>query len=190
MDLMNLLKDQLGNQNVLQKLGQSVGADAGQVSKLTELGLPAILEGLTRNAQTNDGAASLAKALDQHQDDDVDDLEGFLGKVDTDDGAKILNHVFADKNSRVTGNLAKKTGLDAGQVMGVLSQLAPVVLGALGKQKKEQNLDASGIAGLLPGLGGLLGGGGGKSGIAGLLDSDGDGDIMDDVQGLLGKFMK
>ena len=80
MDLMNLIKDQLGNPDVLKQLGQSVGADAGQVSKLTELGLPAILEGLNRNASTEGGAESLAKALDQHQDDDVEDLGNFLGK--------------------------------------------------------------------------------------------------------------
>lgn len=189
MDLMNLIKDQLGNPDVLKQLGQSVGADAGQVSKLTGLGLPAILEGLNRNASTPDGAESLAKALDQHQDDDVDDLGSYIGKVDSDDGKKILSHVFTDKNDRVTTNLAKKTGLDASQVTGVLARLAPLVLGALGQQKKSQNLDAGGIASMLPGLGGLLGGGGG-GGIASLLDSDGDGDVMDDVQGLLGKFMK
>jgi len=191
MDLMNLIKGQLNNPGVLSQLGQSIGADADQVSKLTQLGLPAMLEGLTRNAQTPEGAESLAKALDQHQDDSVDDLSGFFNKVDTDDGAKILDHVFGGKNARVQNSLANQTGLDVGQVSGLLTKLAPMLLGALGNQKKEQNLDASGIAGLLPSLGGLLGGGsGGLSGITSLLDADKDGDIMDDIQGLLGKFLK
>jgi len=191
MDLMNLIKGQLNNPGVLSQLGQSIGADADQVSKLTQLGLPAMLEGLTRNAQTPEGAESLAKALDQHQDDSVDDLSGFFNKVDTDDGANILDHVFGGKNARVQNSLANQTGLDVGQVSGLLTKLAPMLLGALGNQKKEQNLDASGIAGLLPSLGGLLGGGsGGLSGITSLLDADKDGDIMDDIQGLLGKFLK
>jgi len=191
MDLMSLIKGQLNNPGVLNQLGQSIGADSDQVSKLTQLGLPAMLEGLTRNAQTPEGAESLARALDQHQDDSVDDLSGFLDNVDTDDGAKILDHVFGSKNARVQSSLANQTGLDVGQVSGLLTKLAPMLLGALGNQKKEQNLDASGIASLLPSLGGLLGGGpGGLSGITSLLDADKDGDIMDDIQGLLGKFLK
>jgi len=110
--------------------------------------------------------------------------------VDPDDGAKILKHVFPDNNQTVQNNLAKKTGLDAGQVSGLLTRLAPMVLGALGNQKKSQNLDSNGIAGLLPSLAGMLGGESGISNVMGLLDADQDGDILDDVKGLLGKFLK
>lgn len=193
MDLMRLLKDQLNNPDVLAQLGKSVGADADQVSKLTQLGLPAMLEGLTKNTRTPEGAESLATALDQHKDDSVDDLEGFLNKVNRKDGAKILNHVFADKNNQVKKTLAKETGLKKGQVSGLLTQLAPVLLGALGNQKKEENMDAGGIASLLPSLGSLLGGAsssGGLAGITSILDADKDGDIVDDLKGFLGKIMK
>lgn len=100
MDLMNLIKDQLGNAGVLKQLGESIGADSTQVSKLTQLGLPAMLEGLARNAQSKEGAESLAGALDQHKDDAVDNLEGFFNKVDTQDGAKILDHVFGGKTNK------------------------------------------------------------------------------------------
>ena len=192
MDFMSLIKDQLSNPDILSQLGRTVGADADQVSKLTQLGLPALLEGMNRNAQTPDGAEALAAALDQHKDDPVADLNGFLQNIDQNDGAKILNHVFAGKKDKVQKNLAEQTGLQSGQVSGLLSQLAPMLLGALGNQKKEDNLDASGIASLLPSLGSLLGGSnsGGLSGIASLLDADKDGDIMDDLKGLLGKFLK
>ena len=60
MDLMSLIKDQLNNPGVLKQLGQSIGADSDKVSKLTQLGLPTILEGLTRNTRTPEGAESLA----------------------------------------------------------------------------------------------------------------------------------
>ena len=192
MDFMSLIKDQLNNPEILSQLGKTVGADADQVSKVTQLGLPALLEGLNRNAQTPDGAEALAAALDQHKDDSVNDLSGFLQNVDQNDGAKILSHVFGGKKDKVQNNLAKQTGLQSGQVSGLLTQLAPMLLGALGNQKKEDNLDASGIASLLPSLGSLLGGShsGGLSGIASLLDADKDGDIMDDLKGLLGKFLK
>lgn len=193
MDLMNLLSNQLLNQDVLGKLGNSVNADPSQVQKLAQLGLPALMEALKRNASTEEGANALAGALEQHQDDNVDDVEDFLQKVDDNDGAKMLSHIFADKNDSVQNSLAKKTGLDVSQVTGLMTKFAPLLLGALGNQKKAQNLDASGIAGLTSQISQSLGqsGGGGLMNIAAsLLDSDKDGDVMDNLGGLLGGLFK
>lgn len=188
MNIIDLLTSHMGNPDVLNQLGKSVGASPDQVQKLTQLGLPTILEALNRNASTPDGAQALAGALDQHQDVNLDDLSGFLNNVDTNDGANILKHVFGDKGQRVQNNLANQTGMDGGQVSNLLNQLAPLVLGALGQQKKEQNLDAAGVSGLTGQLTEKLGQGG-SGGIMGLasqfLDADHDGSIVDD----LGKFL-
>ncbi len=193
MNIIDLLTSQMGNTDVLNQLGNSVGASPDQVQKLTQLGLPTILEALNRNASTPDGAQALAGALDQHQDVNLDDLTGFLQNVDTNDGANILKHVFGDKGQRVQNNLANQTGMDGGQVSNLLNQLAPLILGALGQQKKEQNLDAAGVSGLTGQLTEMLGQGG-SGGIMGLasqfLDADHDGSIVDDLGKLLGGFLK
>jgi hypothetical protein len=73
------------------------------------------------------------------------------------------------------------------EVMNILSTLAPIVLGYLGKQKREKNVsDSSGIGDL---LGGLMGGGKkqpkSQSLIESLLDGDNDGSILDDVAGMV-----
>lgn len=190
MDILKLITEQMNDQDTLKKLGQSVGAEPSQVQQLTQLGMPALLQALGRNASTSEGASSLAKALEQHQDDDVEDINGFLNNVNKEDGAKILQHIFAGNDGRVQNNLARKTGLESGQVSDLMAQLAPLLLGALGQQKKQKNLDASGIPGL---LGGLLEQGGNK-GVMGmvtnLLDSDNDGSIVDEVGGILKGFLK
>jgi len=193
MDILDLLTNQLNNPDVLNKLGQQVGANPDQVQKLTQLGLPTMLEALKRNASDPDGAKALAGALDNHQLDDFDDLSGFLNKVDVNDGAKILGHMFSDKTNRVENNLAQQTGLAGNQVNGLLAQLAPLLLGALGSQKKQQGLDAGGVSDLTGQLTGMLGksGGGGLMDMASkFLDADNDGSIIDDVGSLLGKFFK
>jgi hypothetical protein len=136
MNILDMITSQVNNPSVLGKLGQSVGADTDKVKQLTELGLPALLRAMGRNVKTEEGAQSLAGALDQHQDDPVDDVASFLGQVDMSDGAKILGHLFPHSQTRVQNNLASKTGLDKSQVSGVLSQLAPLLLGTLGQQKK------------------------------------------------------
>ncbi|MGD9676955.1 MAG: DUF937 domain-containing protein [Vulcanibacillus sp.] len=190
MDIFKLINDQLNNQDTLKKLGQSVGAEPSQVQQLAQLGMPAILQALGRNASTSEGAAALVSALDQHQDENVDDVQGFLSSVNTDDGAKMLQHIFVGNNDRVQNNLAKQTGLDMGQVSGIMAQLTPLLLGALAQKKKQQNLDPSEITGVLTGLmeqgdnGGLMGM------VTNLLDSDNDGSIVDDVGSLLKGFLK
>ncbi|HAX97994.1 MAG TPA: hypothetical protein DCY12_03675 [Candidatus Atribacteria bacterium] len=144
---------------------------------------------MNRNAKTQEGAQSLARALEQHQDDEVDDLSKYIRHADAHDGEKILSHVFSDKSERVENRIAKQTGLDMSQVMGILAQFAPLIMGLLGKEKKEKNLDYNGVANMTSSLTNQLGGESG-SGLMGMvsqfLDSDQDGDIMDDLGGLFG----
>lgn len=190
MDVLKLITEQMNNQDTLSKLGQSVGAEPAQVQQLAKLGMPALLQALGRNASTSEGAAALAGALDDHKDDNVADVNAFLSNVNTADGAKMLQHIFAGKNDMVKSKLSNQTGLKANQVSGLMSQMAPLLLGALGQKKKEEKLDASGIAGMLSGLAAQVGNNGIMGMVSNLLDSDKDGDIMDDVGNLFKGFFK
>ena len=192
MDIFKLLNEQMNDRQTLDKLGGSVGAAPDQVQQLAQIGLPALLQALGRNAATSEGAASLASALDQHQDDDVDDLDGFLNNVDREDGAKMLQHIFGGNNAIVENKLAQKTGMEMNQVSGLMAQLAPLLLGALAQQKKQQNVDQSGITDMLGGL--LQQSAGSKNNFMNmamdLLDADNDGSIMDDLGGMFKGLMK
>lgn len=192
MDILSILNMLQDNQAVNQ-LTKSVGGNSDQVRKAVELGLPMLMHAMNNNAKTPQGAASLAKALDQHKEDPVDDVLGFLKGVDVNDGKKILGHVFQQKNTSVQKNLATQTGMSGNQVENLLAQLAPVVLGALGKEKSQKGVDANGLTSMIPMIAGMLGSGSNQDlmGMATkLLDADGDGDIMDDVSKMLGGFFK
>lgn len=192
MDILSILNS-LQDKQAVSQLTKSVGADSNQVKKAVELGLPMLMQAMGNNAKTPQGAASLAKALDQHKDDSLDDVMGFLKGVDINDGKKILGHVFNQKTQTVQKNLAAQTGMSSNQVENLLAQLAPVVLGALGKEKSQKGIDANGLTSMIPMLAGLLGSGSNNDvlGMASkLLDADGDGDIMDDVSNLIGGFFK
>ena len=187
MDILELLTSQLSQKGVVDTLSKSVNAKPDQVKQLASLALPTLLQAMNKNAKTEQGASSLLKALDQHADDDVDDISGFLKKVDTQDGAKILGHLLSNKSGAVESGLAKQTGLDISQVSGLLTMLAPLLLGQLGKSKKQGGFDLSSLGSL---LGGATQGNDVLGMLGGLLDSDGDGDMMDDVGKLLGGFLK
>lgn len=190
MSILELIAGQLNNEETLNKLGQSVGANPSQVQQLAQLAMPALLEALGRNAGSPEGSESLASALEQHQDDNVEDVDGFLNAVNPDEGSKILQHIFPENTEQVQDDLAKQTGMETGQVSGILAMLAPLLLGALGQEKKQQNVDAAGIPDLLSGLlskgnfGGLMGM------VTNLLDANQDGSIMDEVGTMLSGALK
>ncbi|MDD3656333.1 MAG: DUF937 domain-containing protein [Atribacterota bacterium] len=148
MDIMEILSGLTGNQKVIKQLNKSVGGEPEKVEKAVQIGIPLLMEALNRNTNNPEGAQSLVKALEKHQDDKVDDLFSFFSNVDTQDGAKMLQHIFSNKNELVQKNLSKTTGLQQDQIGSLLSRLAPLLLGALGNQKKAQNLDANGISNL------------------------------------------
>ena len=192
MDILDLLTNQLGNENVLKELSKTANAEPSQIQKAVSLGVPALLESLVRNAKTEEGALSLAKALDSHKDDKVDDIEGFLKNVDMEDGSKILGHILGGNKQKVQKNLAAQTGLQDNQVQDILKQLAPLLLGSLGKQKASKNVGSDGLQNMLAGV--LAGQASKNNGIMDsvtkLLDADDDGSIVDDVGKMLGGFFK
>lgn len=188
MDISQLISGNLGDSGILNQLGQSVGANPNQVQQLMQLGLPTLTQALAQNASTPAGAQSLANALDQHQNEPVDNLASFFQNVDTADGAKILQHVFGGSTAQVQSNLAQQTGLQTNQVSGLLAQLAPLLLGVLGKQKKEQHLDSSGVAGLLGSLMGQTGNSSAMTMATQMLDSNKNGSILDEIGGFLGRL--
>ena len=75
---------------------------------------------------------------------------------------------------------------------GLLENLAPLVMGYLGRQRQSQGLDAAGIAGMLLGAKtqAKQQSGGAMDLLGSILDRDGDGSMLDDIGGMLGGLLK
>ena len=181
----------LNNQD-LNQLTSQIGGNESDVKGGLTAALPAILGALNRNTQTAEGAESLNKALEKHDGSVLNDISGYLSNPDLADGAGILNHLFGGQTNNVAQAVSQSSGLDTNGSMKMLQMLAPLVLGALGQQKKENNLDAAGLDSLTSMLASNFGSNEQASGMMGLvtnlLDADKDGSIVDDVMGLVGKF--
>lgn len=190
MDIIKVIGEQILKDAVLSKMGTSVGVEPSKVAQIIKLGMPTILQALGRNASTVEGSQALEGALKEHEKDKLSDIEKFLEKVDTRDGAKILDHVFQDKNVPVQENIAKKTGVNNLQVAGILAMIAPIVLGMLSQQKKKKKVETSNIPDLIGSMLSPDGGGNIVDMFSGLLDSDKDGNVMDDLGKLLGGLLK
>ena len=181
----------LNNQD-LNQLTSQIGGSESDVKGGLAAALPAILGALNKNTQTAEGAESLNKALEKHDGSVLNNISGYLSNPDLADGAGILNHLFGGQTNNVAQAVSQSSGLDTNGSMKMLQMLAPLVLGALGQQKKENNLDAAGLDSLTSMLASNFGSNEQASGMIGLvtnlLDADKDGSIVDDVMGLVGKL--
>lgn len=189
--LLDGLLQQLGG-DTMRQMSQQLGTDDATTQKAVGAALPALVGALARNAQSPDGAASLAGALDRDHDGSVlNDLPALLGAGGGGAGASILGHVLGGKQSAVAGGIGAATGLDAAKSGQLLSMLAPIVMGALGQAKRTNGLDAGGLASMLGAERSAISGqGGGALGsLMSLIDRDNDGSVVDDIGGMLGKMM-
>ena len=182
--LLGLLQGQdLGN------LAKQVGGNDENTRNGVMASLPALLGALNKNTNTQEGAQALNNALEQHDGSVLNNLGGYLQNPDLRDGAGILNHLFGNNTQNVANAVSQSSGLDAQGSMKMLQTLAPLVLGALGQQKKENNLDAQGLNNLTSNLAAnFVGEGGIMNTITNMLDSNKDGNVVDDVMGMVGKF--
>jgi hypothetical protein len=185
---------QLGASGGVDAIGRQLGIGNEQATQAVAGALPALLGGLAKNSSEPSGATALLGALQKDHDGSIlDDVAGFLGQgAGAGPGAGILRHVFGGRQGAIESAVGSLSGLDAGKAGQLLTMLAPLVMGMLGKTQRQQGLDVGGLTDLLgqekrtaqqraPQAVDMLGK---------LLDSDGDGDMMDDIAkiggGLLG----
>ena len=109
-------------------------------------------------------------------------------------GGGILKHVLGEQKEETMKEVSRESGLSLDKIGPLMTTLAPILMGMLGKAKRSNNLDAGGLGGALidmatrsqqnprqhaPDLG-----------LAGtLLDRDGDGQIMDDIASIGAKML-
>ena len=174
--------DDILNSVPIDEIASKLGVDSDTARKAVAEGGATILGGLQRNAQSPEGSAAIQQALGKHtgMPDTV-----HVDAVDTEDGQKILGHIFGAQEPEVAQKLTEApqtAGIDFGKL---LPMLAPIVMGLLAKkQPGGQQQAAEGSGGIGDVIGGLLGGGsGGSSGSAGGIDLGG---ILGGLGGLFG----
>lgn len=191
--LVEMLMSRLGGGQNLGQLSRQLGSDEQATQKAVGAALPVLLGALARNSAQSEGAESLNRALDKHDGGILDDLTGFLGAPDVDDGNGILGHLLGQKRASVESGVSKASGVDPAIVTNLLPLLAPIVMGALGRQKRQQDLDVGGLSSFLGAERQTMEASAPAAGMLGkLLDQDGDGSVADDIAklggGLLGNL--
>jgi hypothetical protein len=196
MDLMDMFKQQMTNAAVNQ-LTQKIGLNSeAQTQSAAQNAFATLLGAMSKNAATEQGAQQLNQALEKDHDGSIlDNITSFLGSGPTQhvperatNGGGILNHLLGNKQQGVVQGLSKVNNMSPEATQSLLTTVAPLVMGVLGKAKQQQGFDASGLMSLLGQQQAAKQAPGQLDGLLGMLDRDGDGNYMDDIGGMLGGF--
>lgn len=134
----------------LTQLSEKVGVDKKKTGKALTVILPSLIHALGRNSSSPEGAKSLTNALKKDHDGSVlDNIFGAIQGSDGSSGLGILGHIFGKKHPTVETGISKSTGIDAGAIGKIMSLVAPILMGALGKTRQENQLGANDINRLL-----------------------------------------
>ncbi|NBC07869.1 MAG: DUF937 domain-containing protein [Bacteroidetes bacterium] len=191
-NLMNLLQGSLSDDMIDQLSQQVGGADKEQTAVAASGIVNTLMGALAKNTESTEGAKALDNALEQDHDGSIlNDVVGMLSGQKAEaqnermlNGSGILNHVLGNKQGGAIQMISKVSGLDSSKTGSLMTMLAPVVMGALGKTKREQGLDMTGIASLLSGTVAQERANSSNPAIdmaMQFLDSDGDGSAVDDI---------
>ena len=176
MNLLSVLLKALLSKEAIKALTKKTGLDGKSLKKLLPLAIPVLMKMLTKNASSEAGASSLLAALAQHT--GKKPAVEQIAEADTDDGDKIIGHIFGNKKKEELQALSAQSGLSENQVSSVLSGIAPTLLTTLsaatqsakpasaGKVDLSDGLDLSDVMAMLGGarpsasdlLGSLFGG--------------------------------
>lgn len=152
----------------LDNIAQQIGLDPNQVKDVLQGSLPALLGGLDKNVQSDDGAASLASALGDHA--DANPLGDLGSLISGGLGGGILEKVLGGSTPDVSQAIGGKAGVSGVDVEKIMKIAAPIVMAFLAKKlagggkadpgavKKEVQNANSKAKSEMPDLGSILGG--------------------------------
>lgn len=170
---------------ITSSVSRKLNIPQGKTKDAIDLAIPLLLGGLAKNASDPEEAKSISKALTKDHDGSIlDRIPAIVNNTSVQrEGAKILTHVLGKKQDAASQVIGNQVNLNPDQIQQILSVVAPVVLGALGKQHAKTNLSSQGLSALLQTITkqGAHSSSPNSGLISQILDQNKDGSIIDDV---------
>jgi hypothetical protein len=173
MDIVQTLLEMMWSEQV-KTLSQQNNLSTQQTQSWLSQLIPVILQGIIWSNKTPQQVSALDQALGQHGQELSD-----LSHIDLQDGLKILGHIFGDKTDTVYQQAWQTLGIDNQQSKGILSYLAPIVMGLLSQTRQNTGVSTQWLLGMMsqqPQSGTTT-----DAILKGILDKDGDGSYIDDI---------
>lgn len=150
MNLIDLITGSTG-EKITSQIEEKYGIDKGQIMALLATATPFVISALQKKSEQPSEAEALNNALDRDHDGSILNNPQQLFERQ-EEGSSILNHIFGDKKENVENQLSATTGISMEKLVPILSALAPIIMGFIGKQKQSQGVNSGGITDLLGSL--------------------------------------
>jgi OmpA-OmpF porin, OOP family len=156
-NLIDMVKEYL-TPEVMQKISSQAGETPENTKRAIDGIVPTLLYGTATLAESPGGDNQLMKLVEQQagQGNILDNLVGKLSGGSAtasvmSSGHGIAKGLFGDKLGSVVDTIAKSLGIKSGAISSLLSIVAPVVFGVLGKEASARGVGVGGLASLLAG---------------------------------------
>lgn len=157
MNLLDLL-DSVGGKQSLGSLAGNLGLDASKTNNLISALAPALMGGLQKRTNSDDGLSSFTNALQSGKHQQYIDNPGAMSSAETvADGNNILGHILGSKDvsRNVAAQAAESTGIDVSLIKKALPFIASLAMGAMSKSSDAGKSLSGGSVGEM--FGGLMG---------------------------------
>ncbi|HXX69860.1 MAG TPA: DUF937 domain-containing protein [Polyangiaceae bacterium] len=153
-NLMDTVRSQITSEAV-EKASASTGESPENTRRAMNGAVPALFAGLAQSVSARGGAERILGAFGQGG------VSGLVGRVTgssgtespaaAGDGQGLMSKIFGERTGAVSHALAESSGIKNESATHVLSFVAPLVAGVVGKAISSRRLDAGGLSGLLLG---------------------------------------
>ena len=118
--------------------------------------VPTLLGGVTNMASSENGASNLMGMVREHgYVSALDNPSSFFGGNATskmmEAGGRLTGSMFGNRASSITDAVARTSGVKSSSASSLMSLVAPLVMGVIGKQVAFHGLNASGLSSMLAG---------------------------------------
>lgn len=162
MNLIDLLKDQIGSA-VVNKAAEYFGESSSNTQSALGSIMPAVLGGVINQASTTNGVKGLMDIFSKGSEhtDLLGNLGNILGQTGGFDkilnmGGPIIKMLFGNKTEGIFDMISSAAGVKKSSASGLMSLIAPVVMGLLSKKVSSEGLGVSGLANFLMGQAGSI----------------------------------
>ncbi len=192
--LLQTLTESMGD-DFLSQVTSSLGSDTEKTKGALDMALPLLMGALNKNNAADKGEGLLSAVSKKHDGSIFNNLSELISNPDAGEGKGILGHLFGGNEENAEKMLATQAGISESESGNILKILAPMVMGAIGKNASEKSSSGFDISSLSA----LVSGGAKESDeksslssslLTSFLDQNGDGNIADDLIGMaMKKFM-
>lgn len=146
------------NPNFVNQFSKSLGQPAEKIQIGLRSVIPAFLLGLVKKGSSREGAEKLVSLAHQ---DGIEESKTPLNLSDPtylQKGEDAIREIFGNKLVSTTDALGSSTGMNSNAISKIMTMIAPLVMGAIGKKVKTENLTPTELMNYLNQQKGILAG--------------------------------